>query len=182
MSERLLVQFPLYRWLSLFNGQQLIEACAGNLWLGAEIPVKLWTWEFKVTCKVYYQLDHTNKLLNKLVWGWLLLCIRLPGQRLKSAVHKYSFTFFVVVVFCSRFRKVCFLTCCVSSNKLSIVFIGTTNIDYQRCWRKVKRRFFRKKVKTVCEKLTRAIAESSREKKTALFKSKKKTLNYVSLQ
>lgn len=38
---------------------------------------------------------------------------------------------------------------------------STTNIDYQRCWRKVKRRWFRKKVTTVCEKLTRAIAESS---------------------
>lgn len=43
--------------------------------------------------------------------------------------------------------------------------IGTTNIEYQHCWRKVKRRFFRKKVKTVCEKLTRAIAESSGERK-----------------
>ncbi|XP_060917376.1 complement component 7b [Labrus mixtus] len=37
---------------------------------------------------------------------------------------------------------------------------STTNIDYQRCWRKVKRRFFRKKVKTVCEKLTKAFASS----------------------
>ncbi|XP_041815757.1 complement component 7b [Chelmon rostratus] len=36
----------------------------------------------------------------------------------------------------------------------------TTDIEYQRCWRKVKRRFFRKKVKTVCEKLTKAFSAS----------------------
>ncbi|XP_075993066.1 complement component C7-like [Genypterus blacodes] len=35
---------------------------------------------------------------------------------------------------------------------------STTNMEYQRCWRKVKRRLFRKKVKTVCEKLTKALA------------------------
>lgn len=34
----------------------------------------------------------------------------------------------------------------------------TTDRDYQRCWRKVKRRLFRKKVKTVCEKLTQALS------------------------
>uniref|UniRef100_A0A673AQJ2 Complement component C7 n=1 Tax=Sphaeramia orbicularis TaxID=375764 RepID=A0A673AQJ2_9TELE len=34
----------------------------------------------------------------------------------------------------------------------------TTDREYQRCWRKVKRRFFRKKVKTVCEKLTQALS------------------------
>ncbi|XP_059214454.1 complement component 7b [Centropristis striata] len=38
---------------------------------------------------------------------------------------------------------------------------STTNIDYQRCWRKVKRRLFRKKVTTVCEKLTKALATSN---------------------
>lgn len=43
------------------------------------------------------------------------------------------------------------------------LFKGTTDIEYQRCWRKVKRRFFRKKVKTVCEKLTKAFASSSGE-------------------
>ncbi|KAK2818866.1 hypothetical protein Q5P01_024427 [Channa striata] len=37
---------------------------------------------------------------------------------------------------------------------------STTDIDYQRCWRKVKRRFFRKKVTTVCEKLTKSISSS----------------------
>nr|AXB74599.1 complement component 7 [Planiliza haematocheilus] len=37
---------------------------------------------------------------------------------------------------------------------------STTDIEYQRCWRKVKRRFFRKKVKTVCEKLTKSLSSS----------------------
>ncbi|KAK1883674.1 Complement component C7 [Dissostichus eleginoides] len=37
---------------------------------------------------------------------------------------------------------------------------STTNIDYQRCWRKVKRRFFRKKVKTTCEKLIKSVSSS----------------------
>ncbi|XP_029301260.1 complement component C7-like [Cottoperca gobio] len=41
---------------------------------------------------------------------------------------------------------------------------STTNIDYQRCWRKVKRRLFRKKVKTVCEKLTKSLASSHENK------------------
>ncbi|KAM3874392.1 complement component C7-like [Diretmus argenteus] len=36
----------------------------------------------------------------------------------------------------------------------------TTDIEYQRCWRKVKRRFLRKKVKTVCEKLTKTLTSS----------------------
>ncbi|KAM9820230.1 complement component C7-like [Neosynchiropus ocellatus] len=36
-----------------------------------------------------------------------------------------------------------------------------TNIDYQRCWRKVKRRLFRKKATTGCEKLTQALSSSS---------------------
>lgn len=49
-----------------------------------------------------------------------------------------------------------------------ILFIGTTDIDYQRCWRKVKRRFFRKKTTTVCEKLTKAIAESSGERSCSI--------------
>ncbi|KAM7393266.1 hypothetical protein PAMA_008087 [Pampus argenteus] len=39
---------------------------------------------------------------------------------------------------------------------------GITNIEYQKCWRKVKRRLFRKKVKTVCEKLTQSIPTSNR--------------------
>lgn len=38
---------------------------------------------------------------------------------------------------------------------------STTDIEYQRCWRKVKRRFFRKKVKTVCEKLTKSLSSSN---------------------
>ncbi|KAM9841104.1 complement component C7-like [Aulostomus maculatus] len=37
---------------------------------------------------------------------------------------------------------------------------STTEIEYQRCWRKVKRRLFRKKVKTVCEKLTKSLASN----------------------
>ncbi|TWW66786.1 complement component 7b [Takifugu flavidus] len=37
---------------------------------------------------------------------------------------------------------------------------STTNIEYERCWRKVKRRFFRRKIKTVCEKLTSAVSSS----------------------
>ncbi|XP_044030059.1 complement component 7b isoform X3 [Siniperca chuatsi] len=37
---------------------------------------------------------------------------------------------------------------------------STTDIEYQRCWRKVKRRLFRKKVKTVCEKLTKSLSSS----------------------
>nr|XP_040053970.1 complement component 7b [Gasterosteus aculeatus aculeatus] len=40
----------------------------------------------------------------------------------------------------------------------------TTNIDYQRCWRKVKRRLFWKKVTTVCEKLTKALSSSHGQK------------------
>ncbi|CAJ1070865.1 complement component 7b [Xyrichtys novacula] len=35
---------------------------------------------------------------------------------------------------------------------------SSTNIDYQRCWRKVKRRFFRKKVTTHCEKVAKAFS------------------------
>lgn len=37
---------------------------------------------------------------------------------------------------------------------------STTDIEYQRCWRKVKRRLFRKKVTVTCEKLTRALASN----------------------
>ncbi|TDH01819.1 hypothetical protein EPR50_G00166590 [Perca flavescens] len=37
---------------------------------------------------------------------------------------------------------------------------STTHIDYQRCWRKVKRRLFRKKVTTTCEKLTKSLSSS----------------------
>ncbi|KAK7895738.1 hypothetical protein WMY93_021063 [Mugilogobius chulae] len=35
---------------------------------------------------------------------------------------------------------------------------STTDIEYQRCWRKVKRRLFRKKVTVTCERLTQALA------------------------
>nr|XP_043868342.1 complement component 7b isoform X1 [Solea senegalensis] len=35
---------------------------------------------------------------------------------------------------------------------------STTEIEYQRCWRKVKRRFFRKKVTITCEKLFKSLA------------------------
>ncbi|XP_034565495.1 complement component C7 [Notolabrus celidotus] len=45
---------------------------------------------------------------------------------------------------------------------------STTDIDYQRCWRKVKRRFFRKKVKTVCEKLTKSFASSHGHKENKM--------------
>ncbi|CAN9504778.1 unnamed protein product [Ophioblennius macclurei] len=34
---------------------------------------------------------------------------------------------------------------------------GTTNLEYQRCWRKVKRRWFRRKTKLVCESLSKAL-------------------------
>uniref|UniRef100_A0A8C4NZI6 Complement component C7 n=1 Tax=Dicentrarchus labrax TaxID=13489 RepID=A0A8C4NZI6_DICLA len=37
---------------------------------------------------------------------------------------------------------------------------STTDIEYQRCWRKVKRRLFRKKVKITCEKLTKSLSSS----------------------
>ena len=40
---------------------------------------------------------------------------------------------------------------------------GTTDTDYQRCWRKFKRRLFLKKVKTVCEKLTTSLKSSHGE-------------------
>ncbi|XP_054612898.1 complement component 7b isoform X2 [Dunckerocampus dactyliophorus] len=33
-----------------------------------------------------------------------------------------------------------------------------TTIDYQRCWKKVKRRLFRKKVKIICEKLSKSFS------------------------
>ncbi|KAM9322903.1 complement component C7-like [Pholidichthys leucotaenia] len=45
-------------------------------------------------------------------------------------------------------------------NRQAYSSTSMTDIDYQRCWRKVKRRFFRKKVKTVCEKLTKSISDS----------------------
>ncbi|XP_068609128.1 complement component 7b [Brachionichthys hirsutus] len=35
-----------------------------------------------------------------------------------------------------------------------------SEMEYQRCWRKVKRRWFRKKVKIICEKLTKALTSS----------------------
>lgn len=43
---------------------------------------------------------------------------------------------------------------------LPYLWKGTTNIEYQRCWRKVKRRLFRKKVTTTCEKLTKSLSSS----------------------
>ncbi|CAL8387036.1 unnamed protein product [Boreogadus saida] len=42
----------------------------------------------------------------------------------------------------------------------SLASTSTTDTDYQRCWRKVKRRLFWKKVKTVCEKLTSSLKSS----------------------
>ncbi|XP_051794585.1 complement component 7b [Acanthochromis polyacanthus] len=45
---------------------------------------------------------------------------------------------------------------------------STTNIEYQRCWRKVKRRLFWKKVKTVCEKLTKSFASSDGHSSTTM--------------
>nr|XP_012772491.1 complement component C7 [Maylandia zebra] len=45
-------------------------------------------------------------------------------------------------------------------DRQALASTSTTDIDYQRCWRKVKRRFFRKKVKTVCEKLTKSVSSS----------------------
>lgn len=37
---------------------------------------------------------------------------------------------------------------------------STTEIEYQRCWRKVKRRLFRKKVTVTCKRLTQALASN----------------------
>uniref|UniRef100_A0A8D0AH51 Complement component C7 n=1 Tax=Sander lucioperca TaxID=283035 RepID=A0A8D0AH51_SANLU len=45
-------------------------------------------------------------------------------------------------------------------DRQALVSTSTTSIDYQRCWRKVKRRLFRKKVKTTCEKLTKSLSSS----------------------
>ncbi|XP_069017043.1 complement component 7b [Embiotoca jacksoni] len=45
-------------------------------------------------------------------------------------------------------------------NQQALTSTSTTDIEYQRCWRKVKRRFFRKKIKTVCEKLTKSLSSS----------------------
>ncbi|KAK5851682.1 hypothetical protein PBY51_023219 [Eleginops maclovinus] len=45
-------------------------------------------------------------------------------------------------------------------NRQALDSTSTTNIDYQRCWRKVKRRWFRKKVTTTCEKLTKSLSSS----------------------
>ncbi|KAI3361942.1 hypothetical protein L3Q82_012291, partial [Scortum barcoo] len=41
---------------------------------------------------------------------------------------------------------------------------STTSIDYQRCWRKVKRRLFRKKIKITCEKLVKSSSSSDSRK------------------
>ncbi|KAE8284817.1 Complement component C7 Precursor [Larimichthys crocea] len=40
----------------------------------------------------------------------------------------------------------------------SLSSTSTTDREYQRCWRKVKRRLFRKKVKVTCEKLTQSLS------------------------
>ncbi|XP_036972742.1 complement component 7b [Acanthopagrus latus] len=45
-------------------------------------------------------------------------------------------------------------------DRQALASTDTTDVEYQRCWRKVKRRWFRKKVKTVCEKLTKSISSS----------------------
>ncbi|XP_026195644.1 complement component C7 [Anabas testudineus] len=45
-------------------------------------------------------------------------------------------------------------------DRQALASTSTTDIDYQRCWRKVKRRLFRKKITTVCEKLTRSLSSS----------------------
>uniref|UniRef100_A0A8C6WPJ5 Complement component C7 n=1 Tax=Neogobius melanostomus TaxID=47308 RepID=A0A8C6WPJ5_9GOBI len=37
---------------------------------------------------------------------------------------------------------------------------STTDIEYQRCWKKVKRRLFRKKVTVKCERLTQALSSN----------------------
>ncbi|XP_062290872.1 complement component 7b isoform X1 [Scomber scombrus] len=46
-------------------------------------------------------------------------------------------------------------------DRQALASTSTTDIEYQRCWRKVKRRWFRKKVKIICEKLTKALSSSS---------------------
>ncbi|XP_070844814.1 complement component 7b [Chaetodon trifascialis] len=38
---------------------------------------------------------------------------------------------------------------------------STTDIEYKRCWRKVKRRLFRKKVTTTCEKVAKSLSFSN---------------------
>lgn len=45
-------------------------------------------------------------------------------------------------------------------DRQALASTSTTNIEYQRCWRKVKRRLFRKKVTTTCEKLTKSLSSS----------------------
>ncbi|XP_028273758.1 complement component C7 isoform X2 [Parambassis ranga] len=47
-------------------------------------------------------------------------------------------------------------------DRQALASTSTTDIEYQRCWRKVKRRLFWKKVKTVCEKLTKSLSSSYR--------------------
>uniref|UniRef100_A0A8C5N8Q3 Complement component C7 n=1 Tax=Gouania willdenowi TaxID=441366 RepID=A0A8C5N8Q3_GOUWI len=39
---------------------------------------------------------------------------------------------------------------------------STTDIEYQRCWRKVKRRLFRKKITITCEKLTSSLSSNDK--------------------
>ncbi|XP_029024267.1 complement component 7b isoform X2 [Betta splendens] len=45
-------------------------------------------------------------------------------------------------------------------DRQALASTSTTDIEYQRCWRKVKRRLFRKKVTTTCEKLTSSVTSS----------------------
>nr|XP_057920646.1 complement component 7b [Doryrhamphus excisus] len=43
-----------------------------------------------------------------------------------------------------------------------------TNIDYQRCWKKVKRRLFRKKVKIICEKFSKSFSFDDENRATKM--------------
>ncbi|CAL8320838.1 unnamed protein product [Lota lota] len=54
-------------------------------------------------------------------------------------------------------------------NRHSLESTSTTDTDYQRCWKKVKRRLFRKKVKTVCEKLTTSLKSNHGHNTNTLF-------------
>ncbi|KAM3599478.1 uncharacterized protein V6R79_006527 [Siganus canaliculatus] len=45
---------------------------------------------------------------------------------------------------------------------------STTKREYERCWRKVKRRFFRRKTKLICEKLHSSIASSDGRKRSQM--------------
>lgn len=53
-------------------------------------------------------------------------------------------------------------------DRQTLASTSTTDIEYQRCWRKVKRRLFRKKVTSVCEKLTKSLSSSQRNSVTRM--------------